>query len=190
MGMASGFMSFARDSDRALSERVRREIPAFVREAEFTGVPAAENLRNGLDRTNRIWGPEDQGVMIPLGTAVGYRFREPVRVENVHLALDSDLARATLPGDDCERRHTMRANVWWEDSAKSPTMTMPATLVKAYRIIGVTEEGEEAVLAEEGCNLLQCVNVLTDLTLRELRFIPLSLWGDGDAAHVFSFDAR
>ena len=170
---------------------VKREIPDFVMEAEMTGgIPDAEKLRNGIDRTNHIWGPEDQGCAVPLGQAVGYRFTEPVRIANIHLALDSDLSRATLPGDDCERRHSMRANVWWEDEGKSPAMTMPGTLVKAYRIEGLDEAGAVVFSAEEDCNALQCVNVKTDVLLKELRFIPLSLWGEGDAAHILSFDAR
>lgn len=170
---------------------VKREIPDFVMEAEMTGgIPDAEKLRNGIDRTNHIWGPEDQGCAVPLGQAVGYRFTEPVRIANIHLALDSDLSRATLPGDDCERRHSMRANVWWEDEGKSPAMTMPGTLVKAYRLEGLDEAGAVFFSAEEDCNALQCVNVKTDVLLKELRFIPLSLWGVGDAAHILSFDAR
>ena len=171
---------------------VKRTIAPFILEAELISPDGGsiEKLRNGLDRTNRIWGDEDQGVLIPLGKAAGYRFREPVRIENVHLALDSDLARETLPGNDCERRHSMRANVFWEDPEKSPTMTMPATLVKAYRIEGKTADGERVVLAEESCCRLQCVNVRCSLTLTELVFIPLALWGGGEEAHVLSFDAR
>jgi hypothetical protein len=169
--------------------RIEREIPAFIREADLLA-DGTENLRNGRDRTNRIWGPEDQGVRVPLGSPVGYRFKTPVRIRNVHLALDSDLARASLPGDDCERRHSMRANVWWDNPAKSPSMTMPAPLVKAYRIEGVTETGETVTLAEESSNLLQCVNVKTDAVLGELRLIPLEVWGGGEEAHILSFDAR
>ena len=67
---------------------------------------------------------------------------------------------------------------------------MPGTLLKSYRIVGLTEAGEEIVLAEEGCNLLQCVNVKTDVALKELRLIPLTLWGEGENAHILSFDAR
>ena len=46
------------------------------------------------------------------------------------------------------------------------------------------------VLAEEDRNLLQCVNVKTDVALKELRLIPLTLWGEGENAHILSFDAR
>ena len=69
-------------------------------------------------------------------------------------------------------------------------MRMPATLVKAFRVEGVTAEGERLVLFEEDNNLRQCVNVKCGAELTELSFVPLSLWGDGEAAHVLSFDAR
>ena len=69
-------------------------------------------------------------------------------------------------------------------------MPMPATLVKSYRVEGVTAEGERVVLREEGCNRLQCVNIPCSLALSELSFIPLSLWGGGAEAHILSFDAR
>ncbi|MBO7404386.1 MAG: hypothetical protein J6V24_05435, partial [Clostridia bacterium] len=168
---------------------MRRTMPAWLLDAELI-LPGTDALRNGADRTNHTYGEGDQGVRVRLGEAVGYRFREPVRIANVHLALDSDLARASLPGDDCERRHSMRANVFEDGSGKSPEMTMPAPLVKAYRIEGITEAGERIVLAEEENNLRQCVNVPADCALRELTFTPLSLWGGGDEAHILSFDAR
>ena len=168
---------------------LRRAMPAWLLEAETTR-PGLDALRNGADRTNHTYGEGDQGVMLRLGEAAGYRFREPVRISNVHLALDSDLARASLPGDGCERRHSMRANVFEDGSGKSPAMTVPATLVKAYRIEGITAEGERITLAEEENNLRQCVNVPADCVLSGLTFTPLSLWGPGDEAHVLSFDAR
>ncbi|MBR5365209.1 MAG: FAD-dependent oxidoreductase [Clostridia bacterium] len=168
---------------------LRRTMPAWILDAELIR-PGTDALRNGADRTNHTYGEGDQGIQVKLGEAVGYRFREPVRIANVHLALDSDLARASLPGDDCERRHSMRANVFEDGSGKSPMMTMPAPLVKAYRIEGVTADGERILLAEERCNLRQCVNVKTDCVLTELTFTPISLWGTGDAVHILSFDAR
>jgi hypothetical protein len=84
----------------------------------------------------------------------------------------------------------MRANVFEDGSGKSPAMTMPAPLVKAYRIEGVTADGERIPLAEERCNLRQCVNVKTDCVLTALTFTPIALWGGGAEAHILSFDAR
>ena len=129
-----------------------------------------------------LWCPQ------PLGKAVTYTFDTHVQLENIHFAFDSDLDRNTLPGDSCERRHSMRAN----RTAESPTMCMPKTLVKGYRVTGVTASGETVVLAETERNLLQCVNIPVDGTYCAVSFIPLSTWNgdETDAVRVFSFDVR
>ena len=82
----------------------------------------------------------------------------------------------------------MRAN----RTAESPTMCMPKTLVKGYRVTGVTESGETVVLAETERNLLQCVNIPADGTFKAVEFTPLAVWDDGtaDTVRVFSFDVR
>lgn len=162
----------------------KRSIPEFVASAALTS--GMENLRNGIDRTNHTYGADDQGVYLPLGREVGYTFRAPHTVENVHIAFDSDLDRVTLPGDECERRHSMRANVLPD----SPTMNMPHTLAKGYSVVGLTPEGERITIFEERCNLRQCVNVPVGLELVGLYLTVHELWGDGDEVHVFSFDAR
>ncbi|MBR4205083.1 MAG: FAD-dependent oxidoreductase [Clostridia bacterium] len=172
---------------------LRRSIPDFVREAALLRAQD-ENLRNGADRVNRTYGGGEEGVFVPLGERAGYRFRKPVRVRNIHIAFDSDLPRASLPGDSCEQRHTMRANVFEDGCGKSPTMTMPKTLVRAYRVEGVTADGERVTILREENNLRQCVNIPCGAAFTELALIPESLWGgegygEGDA-HVLSFDAR
>ncbi len=172
---------------------LRRSVPDFVRDAELIRAQD-ENLRNGADRVNRTYGGGEEGVFIPLGERAGYRFREPVRITNIHIAFDSDLPRASLPGDPCEQRHTMRANVFADGSGKSPTMTMPKPLVRAYRVEGVKADGERVTVFREENNLRQCVNIPTDAAFMELALIPESLWGGegyGEgAAHILSFDAR
>ncbi len=163
----------------------KRDIPQFIMDAELS--PGLEKLRNGIDRNNHTYGTEEQGVTFPLGDAVGYTFDMPQYIENVHIAFDSDLDRATLPGDYCERRHSMRANV----VPDSPTMTMPKTLAKNYTVSGVTESGEEVVLFADECNLRQCVNITANRKLTSLTLTVHSVWDDSaDTVHVFSFDAR
>ena len=73
-------------------------------------------------------------------------------------------------------------------------MTMPKTLVRAYRVEGVTADGERVTILREENNLRQCVNIPCGAAFTELALIPESLWGgegygEGDA-HVLSFDAR
>ena len=88
----------------------------------------------------------------------------------------------------------MRANVFADGSGKSPTMTMPKPLVRAYRVEGVKADGERVTVFREENNLRQCGNVPTDAAFTELALIPESLWGGegyGEGgAHVLSFDAR
>ena len=169
--------------------RFSRTIAGFCQNAALTG--EAEDLsvlRDGIDRNNHTYGDGDHSVLLPLGKPVTYTFDTPVQLENIHFAFDSDLDRNTLPGDSCERRHSMRAN----RTAESPTMCMPKTLVKRYRVTGVTASGETVVLAETERNLLQCVNIPVVGTYCAVSFIPLSTW-DGDetdAVRVFSFDVR
>lgn len=164
----------------------RREIPAFITEAGLTN--GLDNLRNGMDRTNHTYGPDDQGATFPLGQAVGYTFEKPQKMENVHIAFDSDLDRMTIAEDDCERRHSMRANIVPE----SPTMKMPSTLAKHYVVTGVKADGEKVTLYEDECNLRYCVNIAADVELVGLYLTVYSLWNNEDAknVHVYSFDAR
>lgn len=152
------------------------------------GAENPENLRNGIDRNNHTYGEGENGAYLPLGSPVTYVFEDAAEIKNIHLALDSDLDRKTIPGDWCEKRHTMRANIVPE----SPTMTMPQTLLRAYRIEGTTEQGVKVILADEGCNLRQCVNVRVSGRFRKITLIPLSTWAEREngAAHVFSFDVR
>ncbi|MBQ8371009.1 MAG: FAD-dependent oxidoreductase [Clostridia bacterium] len=163
----------------------KRTIADFIANAELT--PGCENLRNGIDRTNHTYGDGDMGVTIPLGEAVGYTFGTSAAVTQVHIVFDSDLDRVTLPGDWCEKRHSMRANIVPE----SPTMTMPKTLARSYTVTGTTPGGEEITLHADDCNLRHCVNIPVNRELVSLKLRVDSLWDDtAETAHVFSFDAR
>ncbi len=143
-----------------------------------------ENLRNGIDRNNHTYGPQDNGAYIRLGTPVTYTLSAPTHVKEARLVFDSDLERRTLPGDECERLHGMRANVVPE----SPVMRLPITLAKTYRVEVLTENGWECV-SENTENYLRCVQVPIDRVVSAVRFTVDECWfariGD---IHVFSFD--
>ena len=167
---------------------LKREIADVCKAATLSceGVEHLENLRNGMDRNHFTYGEGDRRVTLAAGKAVTYTFEQPTVLENVHLNFDSDLDRDTLPGDQCERRHSMRANRNFD----SPTMCMPKTLVKGYSLSAVTAEGETLLIAETDCNLLGCVNFeLPDRPLKSVSFIPHETWGSEDMK-IFSFDVR
>ncbi|MBQ4354872.1 MAG: FAD-dependent oxidoreductase [Clostridia bacterium] len=170
----------------------RRDIAEVCRKASLVSEGEApdnlDNLRNGIDRNNHTYGEEDYRVTLPLGKTVTYTFASPVSLSRVHLQFDTDLNRETLPGDGCERRHSMRAN----RTPDSPTLHMPKTLVKGYTLTAEREDGAMITLAETDRNLLGCVNVdLPEGLYRSVSFVPRTTW-DEDAADVriFSFDVR
>lgn len=168
--------------------RFVRHISDVCKAATLTGEGTRlDVLRDGIDRNNHTYGEDDHSVTLTLGKPVTYTFAIPTELHNIHIALDSDLDRRTLPGDDCERRHSMRANI----TPDSPTMCMPKTLVKGYRITAVDANGETVTLAEEDTNLLQCVNIPVEGKYTSVTFVPVSTWeADAATATVFSFDVR
>ena len=147
-----------------------------------------DGLRNGIDRNNHTYGTEDFRVTLALGKAVTYTFDTPMKLSNIHLQFDTDLDRATLPGDKIDRQRSMRAN----RTINSVTTCMPKTLVKGYQLTAVTESGREVTLAETDCNLLGCVNCnVQDQLYRSISFIPMTTWGEDDTTvRIFSFDLR
>ena len=145
------------------------------------------NLRNGIDRNNHTYGEGEQGAFIKLGSFVKYRLNEAEYVESVRIIFDSDLDRLTLPGDDCERTHTMRANV----KPDSPVMHMPLTLVKDFRLEIEEESGDITVLDFKD-NIKRFTDIGIGRKIRSASLVPVSLWdGKTDGkAHIFSFELR
>lgn len=166
---------------------IRRDMTS-ARAAELSAdgnVKNLENLRNGADRNNHTYGSEDEGAFIAAGTTVKYEF-EAKTVENIHIAFDSDLDRVTLPGDKCERRHSMRANVFPD----SPVMHLPLTLVKSYEIYVKDYEGNRILLARDEENLKQTLNFAPDYPISAIELKILADYGGGKDVHIFSFDFR
>ena len=149
------------------------------------GVKNIENLRNGADRNNHTYGTEDEGAFVSAGTTIKYEFA-PRRVENIHIAFDSDLDRVTLPGDKCERRHSMRANVFPD----SPVMHLPLTLVKEYDIFVTDEGGNRILLASDSENRKQTLNFAPDYPISAIELKLGADYGGNADIHIFSFDFR
>lgn len=142
-----------------------------------------ENLRNGIDRNNHTYGDMEQGYKCKLGDTIEYKFDNSVYVDKVRFVFDSDLDRVTLPGDACERKHSMRANV----IDASLKMCMPKTLVKEYKI-EITDDNNEVV---ELCNKTNNIDrlVVIDIAkkVKSIRFIPLATWGL-EEVNIYSFE--
>ena len=144
--------------------------------------PDAENLRNGYDRPI---GEEDNGVSVPMGSAIVYTFAQPSEVRQVRLILDSDINRDTLPKTEAKRERNMLHNrpLNWPDTY------VPTTLLKAFRIEGITLDGTTVTLHTESNNHRRLILIPTTGTYTTIRLIPVASWGC-DKARLFAFDVK
>lgn len=160
-----------------------RQVGKPTKNGELSGCENKENLRNGIDRNNKLYGDEDQGAYCKLNDKITYEFNEPQYVEIAHIVFDSDLDRITLPGDDSERYHSMRCNIF----ADSPKMHLPKTLVKDYTIECVMFDGTVKNIEIKN-NIKRMNEIVIDSLVKSISLVPQSLWGETEKVHIFSFD--
>jgi hypothetical protein len=150
-----------------------RPIPEITQAATLTaseGDPVP--LRNGLDRP--IDGV-DNGWTGSLGAWVELVFETPLRVRRLRFVFDSDLNRTGHNG----------VAAYPLDMA---TVSPPETLVRAFRVECLGEDGTWIMAARADNNYQRLVHLDVDITTRALRFIPEATWGSAQA-HVFAWDA-
>jgi hypothetical protein len=149
-----------------------RRVPALSLTARLSAAQGqAEPLRNGIDRPV---GAADNGWSGSPGDWVEYAFetRQPLR--QVRLILDSDLNRKESP---------MAANY----PLHMEPVGVPQTLIRAFRIEALGEDGTWQVVARMTNNYQRQVRLDCDVTARAVRFIPEATWG-AEKAHLFAFD--
>lgn len=135
-------------------------------------------LRDGCDRENVFdCAP---------GSVVEYVFPSPVALKEIRIIFDSDLDRVTLPGDKCERVHSMRANLLPD----SPVMHMPTTLCRAYRLEAVRSDGSAEIIRDETDNRHRLVRIPYSGSVVSLRLSLLSAHCGGERMRLFSFEAK
>lgn len=142
-------------------------------------------LKNGQDRPNVLYGTNACGMTVKNGTPLVYRFDRPQKIDTVHVVFDSDLDRTSLPGDVCERSHTMRCNIRLD----SPQVFVPKTLCKAFVLEAETEDGVMEVCRYEN-NLKRAHHISLDREVKSLRLVLLENWGKSEETRVFSFDFK
>jgi len=152
-----------------------REVPDLSQKARIS---ASENdpepLRNGLDRPI---GDDDNGWAGPLGSWVEYEFAAPEAVTEARLVFDSDLNRSP------------RQNLPCKYPLEAEDRSVPAAMIKAFRIEAKNEAGEWQAIAREDRNYQRLVRVPVDVRTSAIRFVPEEAWG-AEQAHVFAFDVR
>lgn len=135
-------------------------------------------LRDGNDREHVL--------CCHLGDVLEYRFDTPKQAEEIRIVFDSDLDRTTLPGDGCERQHTMRCNLLPD----SPVMHLPTTLCKSYRVEAELADGSIKVLKTEQNNLRRLVKIPVCDKVLAIRLICDQIHEGGETVRLFSFEAK
>ena len=146
-------------------------------------INGSDALKTGADRPHLSYSLDKIGVSVPNGTVLVYRFASPEYIRTLHVTFDSDLNRTTLPGDECERTHTMRANVRLD----SPVFYVPKTLCKSFCIEITTPTGTRTLYKTEK-NLNRAYEIAVNDEVLSLSLAPAENWGGSDCTTVFSFD--
>lgn len=165
-----------------------RSTPVKVGKDLSDAVPIAEGdrLRDGRDRANRVYGTteSDVGVEVGSGESLIYDLGQPRKIGSAHIVFDSDLNRATLPGDNIERSHATRANTRLDSPIN---FAPPATLCREFSLSGITAEGEE-VLLNVSNNARRAYDIELDREFLSLRLKVGGNWGNTSKVRVVSFD--
>jgi len=140
-------------------------------------------LKDGRDRPISHDPHDVCGHIIPNRIPLVYRFENPQKISSVHVVFDSDLNRNTLPGDACEREHTMRCNIRLD----SPQTFVPLTLCKSFVLEAETSEGIIEIFRCEK-NLKRAHHFILEREVTALRLISLENWGNTSETRIFSFD--
>jgi len=154
-----------------------RAVPALTRAATLTASEGdPEPLRNGLDRpiadANDDWC--DNGWTGDIGSWVEYRFDAPQPVRTLRFTFDSDLNRPEKATVANYRLHAEPVGV-------------PQTLVRAFRVEALNDDGTWTTVAREENNYQRLVRLDVDVTTQAIRFVPDSTWG-AERVHVFAWD--
>lgn len=126
-----------------------------------------EVVRNGKYRgEENLW----QGTA---GEEITYSFEKATKISQIRLVFDSNLNR---------NYRNMPCNYPLEEKI----IKLPDTIIKAYRMEGVGENGEVFSLEMEN-NHQRFVKHFVDWQVKKLRFVPISTWGC-DTFRLFGFE--
>ncbi len=140
-----------------------RRVPVLTKAAACS----ADVVRNGRDRgEENLWiGAE--------GDTVEYTLGGDTAISEIRLVFDNDMNR---------KYHNMPCNYPLVETR----FKLPATLIREYRIEGISEDGTTHTLHITD-NHLRFVRHPVDWKVKTLRFIPLSTHGS-DTFRVFDFE--
>jgi len=143
----------------------KRELPELTKKASCT----SNVVRNGIDRgEENLWVGN-------AGDSILYSFEEDTEIKQIRLVFDNDMNRDY---------HNMHCNY----PLVQEKFKLPKTLIKEYKLEGVSDSGEVFSLHIKD-NHLRFVKHSVNQSLKSLRFIPISTHGAEDF-RLFDFEIK
>ena len=165
-------------------KRIISELSANAALTASEGDP--EPLRNGIDRPIKNGeGWDDNSWSCQPGGYVQYDFGKTVKLSEARIVFDSDLNRRGKGEASCNIEKNILSNF----PLDQPARTVPPTIVKAFRIEALLEDGEWHAVAREDNNYQRLVRVPLDCEARAVRLVPVSTWG-ADICKLFAFEVK
>ena len=147
-----------------------RPISELARAAKLCGTGETAILWDGMERDLE---DESHAWEAPLGSAVEYRWNEPVNIGGARLVLDSNLSNTKM----------MPCSYPQKNSAHR----LPSSLLKSYRLETCDQNGNWSVAFETSRNINRLMKVSFEKAVTGLRLVPTETWG-APGARVFAFE--
>jgi len=148
-----------------------REVSRLAQQGQLIGEgQAAALLRDGMERDRK---EENHAWTGALGASVGFQWPQRVKIDGARLVFDSNLNLAkcmpcSYPSD-------------------AAIHTLPTSLVKAFRLEALDDDGQWHTVYRESQNNRRLVTVPLATEARGLRFIAEETWG-APVARLFAFE--
>ena len=140
-----------------------RKLSELTKNAECS----SQIVRNGVDRgEENLWTGKENDV-------IEYRFDTDTKISGIRLVFDSDLNR---------KYHNMPCNY----PLVQTKFKLPETLIKEYRIQGISENGEIKEIHIND-NHQRFVKHAVDWCVKTVRFVPVSAFGT-EEFRLFGFE--
>ena len=160
----------------------KRKISDICKNAKLN--IGSDVIRNGEDRAHQIYSTDETNYayFAHLNEEITYEFDE-TEISSVHIVFCSDLNRTTLPGGECEKMHTTRANTL----LSSPVMHLPETLCREFILTG-SLNGKESEILHIKDNKKRAHHIKLNQKYDKLILKPLRVWSDVEKLPIISFD--
>lgn len=161
---------------------VQRKVSNISKNSILKGkdIKNIDKLRDGFDRDKN---GVDHKYKAELGEVITYDLNSIAMVNEIRLVFDSDLNRETLPGDEVERRISMRAN----NKNDGLKMHLPLTLVRRFKLTYKDQEDKSHEIYVEKENIKRLHLIKLEKLAKSVSLHIEASWGH-ESVGIFSFE--